>query len=243
MSTQLRTIKAILYPNPMKNAKGRYLARTSKYTSYNIREICELAKEKTGVANADALEYYAKLFLEQMLELVENGNKINTGYFTAQANVKGSFNSLSDSFDAEKHSVDIVFSASKLTRQRAKKLKVKILHINPFIFGIQSVIDGQTGLHVSKLVMNRLLIISGAKVKITGDDPSVGVYFINTETGSEMHLHATEFHENGNATLKLFVPELPSGSYQLKIVTQYAGNTVPLAQARSSTFPNLLSVD
>jgi hypothetical protein len=243
MSTIHRTIKAILYPNPMKNAKGSYLARTSKHITYNIREICESAKEKTGIVNADALEYHVKLFFEEMLALIEDGNKINTGYFTAQANVKGTFNSTNDNFDAERHSVDIVFSSSYLTRQRAKKLKAEILHIEPFNYGIRKVTDGQTKLDIGKLVANRLLVISGDKVKVVGNDPSVGVYFILTESGSETHLRPTELYENGNAAIKLFVPELTSGTYQLKIITQYSGNTIPLIQTRSLCYPYMLHVD
>lgn len=48
--------------NPMNNAKGSYLARTSKNTTYNILEICESAKEKTGIVNAEALEYHVIFF-------------------------------------------------------------------------------------------------------------------------------------------------------------------------------------
>ena len=40
MSAIHRTIKAILHPNPMKNAKGKYLAYTTKYSSYDIQGIC-----------------------------------------------------------------------------------------------------------------------------------------------------------------------------------------------------------
>jgi len=156
----------------MKNAKSSYLARTCKHTTYNIREICESAKEKTGIVTTDTLEYHVKLFFEEMLALLEDGNKINAGYFTAQANVKGAFNSKYDDFDAEKHSVDIVFSSAKLTRQKAKKLKAEILHIKPSNYGIRTVTDGQTKLDISKLVANRLLVISGDKVKIVGNDPN-----------------------------------------------------------------------
>lgn len=43
MSTNLRTIKAILYRNSMKNAGDKYLARTSVNNVYNIRAVCESA--------------------------------------------------------------------------------------------------------------------------------------------------------------------------------------------------------
>lgn len=243
MSEIHRTIKAILYPNLLKNAKGKYLARTSKNTTYNIREICESLKEKSGVVNIDALEYHAKLFFEEMLELLEDGNKINTGYFTVQANVKGSFDSFSDNFDENKHSVDIVFSAGHLTRQRVKSMKAEILHVKPFSYGIRKVTDMQTKLETNKLVVNRILVISGDKIRITGDNPTVGLYLIHTENGKETHFPATALYQNSNATLTLIVPELVAGTYQLKVTTQYAGKGTPLTKPRSFTYPNLFQVD
>jgi len=243
MSVIHRTIKAILYPNPMNNAKGKYLARTSKYNTYNIREICESLKNKSGLVNVDAMEYHVKLFLEEMADLLEYGNKINTGYFSAQATVRGSFDSKADQYDSERHSVQIVFSTGHLIRQRAAKLKAEILRIIPNNYGIRTVTDAQTKLDTDKLVLNRLLVISGDKIKITGDDPTVGLYLIHAESGTELHFTASTLYQNGNGTLMLIVPELVSGTYQLKIVTQYGGKGSPLAQPRSCTYANLLHAD
>jgi len=243
MSVIHRTIKAILYPNPMKNAKGKYLARTSKNNTYNIQEICESLKNKSGIINGDSMEYHVKLFFEEMTDLLEDGNKINTGYFTAQANVRGSFDSKADQYDSERHSVQIVFSTGHLVRQRATEIKAEILRIIPNNYSIRSVTDAQTKADTDKLVMNKLLVISGNKVKITGDDSTVGLYLIHVESGVENHFMASTLYQNGNGTLMLVVPELSSGTYQLKIVTQYAGKGSPLAQPRSCTYANLLYVD
>ncbi|MFT3752150.1 MAG: DNA-binding domain-containing protein [Paludibacter sp.] len=243
MSVIQRTIKAFLYPNPMKNANGKYLARTSKYSTYNIREICDSLHARSGIVNVDAMEYHVKLFLEEMTNLLEDGNKINTGYFSAQANVRGAFNSKGDQYDSKRHSVQIVFSTGHAVRQRAAKLKAKILGVGSKNYGIWSVTDAQTKSDTDKLVMNHLLIITGEKIKITGDDPSTGLYLIHTESGIEHHFMATELYQNGNARLILIVPELASGTYQLKITTQYAGKGTPLAQPRSSTYANLLHAD
>lgn len=243
MSVTHRTIKAILYPNPMKNAKGKYLARTSKNNIYNIQEVCESLKNKSGMVNIDAMEYHVKLFLEEMTDLLEDGNKINTGYFTAQANVRGSFDSLADKYDSERHSIQIVFSTGSLVRQRASELKAEILRIIPTNYGIRTVTDAQTKLDTDKLVMNRMLVISGKKIKITGNDTAVGLYLIHTESGAETHFTASALYQNGNEKLMLIVPELASGTYQLKITTQYAGKGSPLAQPRSCAYAQLLHAD
>lgn len=234
MSSIHRTIKVFLYPNPMKNAKGKYLARTFKHTTYNIQDICELIERKSGTgAKAETLKHHANLIFNEIIEQVLDGKKVDCGYFTAQANVKGSFDSLGDRFDKERHSVDIVFSEGHLSHKAKKELSVNVIDTKPNSFRIWTISDRQTNLRTDKLVMNRVLVIRGEKIKITGDNPTVGLYLLHNETGKEIHFPSTALLSNGDTTLELIVPELAAGSYQLKITTQYSGNGKPLVKPRS----------
>ncbi len=145
MSTNHRTIKAILYRNSMKNANGKYLARTSVSNVYNIRAVCESAcRNALRGANPDAMEYLVKTFFEEMTYLIENGEKINTGYFSAQANVKGAFNSPGDRYDDERHKVEVAFSTGAIIRRRAKGLKAEVFSVDNSTLRIGTVIDAQT---------------------------------------------------------------------------------------------------
>lgn len=244
MSAIHRTIKAILHPNPMKNAKGKYLAYTTKYSSYDIQSICESLCSKPGTGlQLETIAYHVKLFLDEMMEKIEDGNKINTGYFTAQAHVKGSFDSLADDFDENKHSVDIVFSAGHFAHKAKKNLKVEIQRTKPYSLRIWTITDLQTKQHTDKLIANRILVMRGDKIKITGDNPSVGLYLRHNETGNEIHFPPTVLFANGDTKLELIVPQLAAGSYQLKVTTQYAGNGKPLAQPRSYIYEHTLYAD
>jgi len=244
MSAIHRTIKAILHPNPMKNAKGKYLAYTTKYSSYDIQSICKSLCSKPGTGlQLETIAYHVKLFLDEMMEKIEDGNKINTGYFTAQAHVKGSFDSLADDFDENKHSVDIVFSAGHLAHKAKKNLKVEIQRTKPYSLRIWTITDLQTKQHTDKLIANRILVMRGDKIKITGDNPSVGLYLRHNETGNEIHFPPTVLFANGDTKLELIVPQLAAGSYQLKVTTQYAGNGKPLAQPRSYIYEHTLYAD
>lgn len=244
MSAIHRTIKAILHPNPMKNAKGKYLAYTTKYSSYDIQSICESLCSKPGTGlQLETIAYHVKLFLDEMMEKIEDGNKINIGYFTAQAHVKGSFDSLADDFDENKHSVDIVFSAGHFAHKAKKNLKVEIQRTKPYSLRIWTITDLQTKQHTDKLIANRILVMRGDKIKITGDNPSVGLYLRHNETGNEIHFPPTVLFANGDTKLELIVPQLAAGSYQLKVTTQYAGNGKPLAQPRSYIYEHTLYAD
>jgi hypothetical protein len=228
----------------MKNADGKYLARTTKYSSYDILGICESLCSKPGAGvRPETIAYHVKLFLDEMMEKIEDGNKINTGYFTAQAHVKGSFDSLADDFDENKHSVDIVFSAGHFAHKAKKNLKVEIQRTKPYSLRIWTITDLQTKQHTDKLIATRILVMRGDKIKITGDNPSVGLYLRHNETGNEIHFPPTVLFANGDTKLELIVPQLAAGSYQLKVTTQYAGNGKPLAQPRSYTYEHTLYAD
>lgn len=244
MNPFYRTIKAYLYPNPMKNAKDKYLARTYKHTTYTLSDICSIIGSGRGKGlSADTMEYHAKILLEEIMEQVMDGKKVDCGYFTVQANIKGSFNGLYDNFDPKRHSVEIVFSSTKKTIEKAKDLTAEISHGKPFNYGIWNVEDGRTKERTYDLQAQKLLIISGGRIKITGDDPATGIYFTNTETDLVTKVEHHDIIENGNAIVKIIVPDLSPGSYKLTIVTQYSGNTTPLNQARTLTYGYPLHVE
>ena len=175
-----------------------------------------------------------------MTYLIENGEKINTGYFSAQANVKGVFDSPRDRFDDERHKVEVAFSTGAIIRRRAKGLKAEVFSVDNSKLRIRTVIDAQTKEHVEKLIANRLLVLKGEKLKIVGDDPSVGIYLVHTESGQETHLPATALYENSNATLMFFVPDLQPGTYELKVCTQYAGSTTALTKPCTFAYSRVL---
>jgi nucleoid DNA-binding protein len=243
MSVIHRTIKAILHPNPLKSAKGTYLARISKYNTLSIKDVCNLFRSKYNASlNPDTMEYYVKLFFDEMSEQLENGHKINTGYFTACASVKGSFKDKTDNFDKERHRVIYKFSTGHILRKRAAGTQAEILNIIPMSFEIQRVVDTFTNSENDLLSPGKVLKINGQKVKLVGDDPDVGVYFIPADTGEHIKVLACDVIQNQNARLMVVVPELTPGNYQLEIQTQYAGKGVPLTKPRTTTFTYVLRV-
>jgi nucleoid DNA-binding protein len=243
MSVIHRTIKAILHPNPLKSANGTYLARISKYNTLSIKDICNLFRSKYNTSiNPDTMEYYVKLFLDEMSEQLENGHKINTGYFTACASVRGAFQGRTDNFDKERHRVIYKFSTGHLLRKRAAETQAEILNIIPISYGIQQVFDTFSNSENDLLTPGKVLKIKGEKVKLVGDNPDVGVYFMHIPTGEHIKVLACDVIQNQNARLMVVVPELTPGNYQLEIQTQYAGKGVPLNKPRTTTFADVLRV-
>ncbi|MEA4983672.1 MAG: DUF4469 domain-containing protein [Paludibacter sp.] len=243
MSKDHQQIKALLYPNPMKNAGGTYMARTSAYGTLGIKEICQSKGSKRGsLNNPENMEYYVHLFFEEMAELLTAGYNINTGYFKAAAKINGTFNSSNDEFDSIRHQVNFKFSQGITMRKIAAETKAEILHLLPFNFVICEVTDNFTKSVNELLTPGQNLIIDGIKIKIVGEDPSVGIYFINVSTNAQTKVSANEIALNQNNKLIIVIPLLEKGEYRLKVVTQYSANSVQLVKPRSCSLVQTLKV-
>jgi hypothetical protein len=77
---------------------------------------------------------------------------------------------------------------------------------------------------------------------ITGDDPSVGVYFVDVD-GDSTKAPATAFLNNGDTEIDLIIPDLRPGIYRLKIITISSGGAKPLIKPRSCIYDVLFAVD
>lgn len=243
MSKDHQRIKALLYPNPMKNSGGTYMARTSAYGTLGIKDICQSKGSKHGsLNNPENMEYYVNLFFEEMTELLTRGYNINTGYFKAAAKINGTFDYENDDFDIDRHKVNFKFSQGINMRKIAAETKAEILHLRPFNFVIGQVTDCFTGSVGELLTPGKNLIINGIKIKLIGDDPAIGVYFINESTGERTKVESNEMAVNQNNKLIIVIPPLQAGDYRLEVVTQYSGGGTPLTEPRSCSLVQTLKV-
>jgi len=74
-------------------------------------------------------------------------------------------------------------------------------------------------------------IITGYKLKVAGEDPSVGVFFQNTATG--VMTKAYSLAENSSSKLIGIFPGIPDAEYKIVIKTQYSGGGNHLKDVRT----------
>jgi hypothetical protein len=67
-------------------------------------------------------------------------------------------------------------------------------------------------------------IIHGHKIKIAGDDPTVGVYFVHAEDVPPGKEKATRIAENSANKIIGIIPSLPGSPVRLEIRTQFSGS-------------------
>jgi hypothetical protein len=242
MDTILHRIKAILFPNLLTEDPDDFYAKVISERTLDIDGICDSA---VGRGNApttkEAMKSNVELFFKEMCYLLKDGYSVNTGYFTVTPSIKGIFRSLKDKFDRMRHSLYFLFNQGELLRREAGEVEVEITGAGEAGILIAEAIDVKTGSVNDRITPNRNLRIKGNKLKLAGDHPDVGVYFVNETTGAIIKVEADEIVSNKPSELMIIVPQLEAGLYNLKVVTQFT-NSAPLKEPRTAVFDKTLSV-
>jgi hypothetical protein len=151
------------------------------------------------------------------------------------------FHSAEDAVDNVHQKVRINLHAGTAIRDAAGAVKTKKL---PGVVSgviISSVTDVKTGSQNNLLTPGRNIKVSGSKLKIAGDDPSVGLFFAPEAGGAPVPVDASDLVINRPAELIAVIPNLAPGVYRLRIVTQYSGGT-QLKHPHTATFDKPLTV-
>jgi hypothetical protein len=243
MSTILHKIKAYLYDNVLtKDNPNDFTARTASERSLNVQQICLSAANRGGAdISASAIEHATELFLKEMAYQLCDGYSINTGYFMANTTIRGVFDSPSETFNKDKHSIIFQFNQGEKLRAEIPNIEVEILGVAESSAVILQVTDVKSGSVNDLLTSGRNLKIAGSKIKVEGNDPFVGIFFINTATNVRTMVEENDIVMNNPSELIVVIPTLSSGSYHLEIVTQFTGSYL-LKEPRTAVFERELTV-
>jgi hypothetical protein len=242
----LHSIKAQLYDNVLTENPNDFIARVASEKSLNIKDICLAATTRGGSdISAAAMEHAVNLWLKEMAYSLCDGFSVNTGWFSASANIKGVFDSPAEKFNPSKHNILFAFSQGSLLRKELGSVEVLITGVADIQFYIAQVTDVKTGSVNDLLTPNRNLRISGGKLRIAGESEENGVYFINQATNERTKVDASDIVNNNPSELIIVIPALTAGSYKLEIATQFSSGADPkqlLKKPRSTIFDRELVV-
>ena len=244
MANILHKIKANLYPNLLTEDPNDYVARVVSDRTLSVKEICNEAVGRGGAATtAEAMEHNVNLFLKEMGYQLSDGFSINTGYFTANALIRGVFNSPTETFNADKHAILYQFNQGELLRKELPNVAVEITGLGDSSISISEVLDVKTGSVNDLLTPSRNLRIKGIKLKLAGDNPAVGVYFVNQATSERTKVESSEIVTNNPAELIIVIPELAAGNYSIEVASQFSGSSNSLLkEPRTSVLDKVLTV-
>ena len=169
-----------------------------------------------------------------------DGYSVNTGYFTANAQVRGVFDSRTETFNPAKHSVLFRFNQGDLLRKEIPNLQVQVMGVGESSIVVSQVVDSKTGSVNDRITPSGTIRIRGEKLKIVGDNPQVGVS-LEDEEGNSFHVDERDIVVNMPSELIVQIPPLPPGRYQLAISNQYSVGAI-LKEPRTAVYNKILTV-
>jgi hypothetical protein len=177
--------------------------------SLSTAEVCQSAVTRGGAdISAAAMEHAVNLFFKEMGYNLCDGFSINTGWFTASVNIKGVFDSPLENFNAAKHTVMFDFKQGALLRKELGAVTVEIAGVADTTAYIAQVTDVKTGSINDMLTPGRNLRIGGGKIKIAGDNPDNGVFFVNVDTQERTVVDPSDVVNNNPSELIILIPPL-----------------------------------
>ena len=243
MEDILHRIRVYLYENLLTENPNDFSAKVISERSLTVKEICKTAVKRGGApSTAEAMEHNAMLFLKEMAYQLMDGFSVNAGYFTANAQVRGVFNNEKETFNPQKHSILFRFNQGELLRREIPNIEVQVMGLGEVDIVISHVIDSKTGSVNDLITPGGMLKIKGGKLKIVGDNGTIGVYFKRDNEGEPYRVQDRDIIVNNPSELIVEVPDMPSGSYQLMVVNQYSGSAVLLKEPRTCVYEKTLTV-
>ena len=219
-----------LTPNDKTN--GIAYVSTSGKTLHNTDIARQFVKNRTEF-------HYETIFsiLEQRDAIVrrflQRGFSVMDGVCKYTPRVKGPWNWKLPNFNSEKNYLTLDMEMVSLMQADLQEVGLDILGEKPKTGLISLVTDTLTGASNGTITANEDILIEGDRIKIVEKEPGqpeVGAFFI-AENGTEYKASRMPTVNNPKSLL-VRVPDLPAGSYTLRLVTFFSNASTVLTSPR-----------
>lgn len=217
------SINYSLYENKLPAAGDTYAARVHIKDSVGMDELADrIVSMGTTVRKADilaVLENTCQACEEYLLE----GSRVNVGgVFDLFPRIKGVFDSVTDSFDPARHSIEVGANPGQRVR--------KTVHENATVEKQQTIlpmptllefVDLGSGTVNTSVTADNIGTINGHRLKFDPADPTEGIFFIDSVGGEQK---VTAFQKNKPGQLVFMTPTLPAAEnpYTLEVRAHFS---------------------
>jgi hypothetical protein len=236
--------KVWLRLNPLtKDVDNDYIAEvsTTGNTAHNA-DVARLIGEEGSEIKYDTLLSILNQSDRIKRNLLAEGRSVQDGVSHISPRVSGAWLGASAKYDPEAHTITLDMSPAPEMRETLKQVGVQVLGVKDSGAFIGLVTDAATGLTNGTITPGDDLIIQGDKLKIAPDgEDGLGVFYRNEES-SEIYRTTHRLTQNDPKKVIARVPQMPSGTYTLWIVTRFTSSTYLLENARTIIYELPLTV-
>ncbi|MHB9296535.1 hypothetical protein PilKf_02308 [Pillotina sp. SPG140] len=226
--------------NELTEEPGDLRAQVVNARSYTEQELIDkILQIGAGLTRSDVVSVLEAI-KQVIADILADGGTVHCDLFNISFSIQGVFHSPDETFDPAKHKIKINFHIGSGLRKAVSDVKVK--KVAAVLSGtiITSVTDIKTGSVNGTLTPGRDLKIAGVKIKIVGDNPDVGLYFVPA-SGTPVKADPSDFVINNPSELIVLIPALTPGVWHVRIVTQYSSSKI-IKTPRTVTFDKELTV-
>jgi hypothetical protein len=228
----LHDIRVKLYPNYLPRGRGTYIARTNNKNVLDIEGVCmEIKKRGNFAGDHKVLAGYVRQYYEEAIFQLCSGFMINSGYYTLYLNIGGVFDSPNASRDMDKHPLGFRVRIGTVLKQLAKVLRIKVEGLAKTDGFIDNFTDVHSGTVNYETTGGRNFIVTGDKIKVTGDDPECGIYFEQIEDGTRIKVKERLTQNTASKIIGIAPVLPPEKSYKVVIVTQFNGSSTSVLKS------------
>ena len=157
-------------------------------------------------------------YLEVMLLFLKTGSRVQTPLLTISPTVAGVFINEEDTFDRERHSVNLNVQLSDALQAAEAFITPQKIEADKTAPVITQVYDVASDSKNTALTVGQPVKILGKQLRIDSADPQQGVFFVHANNGKETR--GEVYSDNMPKKLTVTVPaKLSPGSYTIKVRT------------------------
>ena len=233
-------LKYSLVENLLTERQDDYSAQTHSLGSLDKEAIITRMLNRGTLLTRTDIVAVLNNFEETMNEVHLEGYTVTLPLFNTSTSISGVFESPLDSFDPNRHKLNINLTKGAVLRNTEKNLKFEKTNTATPLPNIQEVKDSLSGTVNEKLTSKGVIELRGYNLKIEGDDPTCGLWIMDADTNEEMKCEV--FIENKPSKVIAALPALPNGNYLVKVASQHTGGGTMLRVPKTFIYPKTLHV-
>jgi hypothetical protein len=246
MATLTNTEQVIveLSKNLLTDREDDFYGRVVNIASVSEDELIERVVKSGTDIHAATLKASYDLLKRQAIDAIVRGEIVSFGLGHIALDVHGTFIGQGAQWDSKTNRLAARITASKDLRERLAKTPVHVLGEAPDNSVINSIADIASDTVNDKLPPGGIANIKGNRIKITGTDPTIGLYFTEQETKEETPIPSTAIGTNDPSKISFVIPaSIVPGDYLLSIVTQYSGGGKERKDPKTIVLNHVLTVE
>ncbi|MGL6119889.1 MAG: DUF4469 domain-containing protein [Fusobacteriaceae bacterium] len=215
-----------------------FIAHPYNIRIYNLEQTVDrMIQRGTSMTKTDIIAVI-NLLIEEINIIVKEGGAVNLPLFRMIYSIVGKFNSAVDTFDNGRHKLKIKLVTGEVIDNSVAQVELIKVQAPVSVPNILQVIDSETESINDIITSSGILTLRGANMKMIGDDPSNGVWLLDSQGVEYKH---TKIVSNSPSELIITIAAVPAGTYELYVTTQYTAGSV-LKRPRIGYFPKFLKV-